>query len=95
VFDINRGRTEAQNLGFGYDIHSCLGAALARMESRIALEHLLDFVPEYTVDYDSLRRVSMTSVAGYANVRLRQLSSSELIERGRQIGQDPRRYVLR
>ena len=29
VFDINRDRSEAQNLGFGYGIHSCLGAALA------------------------------------------------------------------
>ena len=32
-FDIDRDRTEAQNMGFGYGIHSCLGAALARMES--------------------------------------------------------------
>ncbi|VCT91758.1 Putative cytochrome P450 123 [Mycolicibacterium hassiacum DSM 44199] len=29
AFDINRDRTEAQNLGFGYGIHSCLGAARA------------------------------------------------------------------
>jgi cytochrome P450 len=67
-FDINRDRTQAQNLGFGYGIHSCLGAALARMESAIALEHLLDVMPEFDVDYDNLRRVSMTSVSGYANV---------------------------
>ncbi|WP_319448740.1 MULTISPECIES: cytochrome P450 [unclassified Mycobacterium] len=71
VFDINRDRTEAQNLGFGYGIHSCLGAALARMESRIAIERLLDLMPEFTVDVDNLRRVSMTSVAGYANVPVR------------------------
>ena len=67
-FDINRDRTQAQNLGFGYGIHSCLGAALARMESAIALESLLDVMPEFEVDYDQLRRVSMTSVSGYANV---------------------------
>ena len=72
-FDINRDRTQAQNLGFGYGIHSCLGAALARMESAIALEHLLDFMPHYEVDYDGLRRVSMTSVAGYANVPVQVL----------------------
>jgi cytochrome P450 len=71
TFDINRGRTEAQNLGFGYGIHSCLGAALARMESTIALDYLLDFMPEYEVDYDNLRRVAMTSVNGYANVPVR------------------------
>ena len=62
VFDINRDRSEAQNLGFGYGIHSCLGAALARMESRIALDRLLDFMPDYEVDYPGLRRTAMTSV---------------------------------
>lgn len=71
VFDINRDRTEAQNLGFGYGVHSCLGAALARLESSIALNRLLDFMPNYEVDVDRLRRVSMTSVAGYANVPVR------------------------
>ncbi|OCB27273.1 cytochrome P450 [Mycobacterium intracellulare] len=71
VFDINRDRTEAQNLGFGYGIHSCLGAALARMESRLALERLLDFMPEYEVQYEGLRRTAMTSVNGYKNVPVR------------------------
>ena len=52
TFDIDRDRTQAQNLGLGYGIHSCLGAALARMESAIALEHLLDFMPRYEVDFD-------------------------------------------
>lgn len=77
TFDINRDRTEAQNLGFGYGIHSCLGAALARMESAIALEHLLEVMPEYEVDYDNLRRVSMTSVSGYANVPVRVKTMGE------------------
>jgi cytochrome P450 len=71
TFDINRDRTQAQNLAFGYGIHSCLGAALARMESAIALDHLLDFMPEFDVDYENLQRVAMTSVAGYSNVPVR------------------------
>lgn len=71
TFDINRDRTEAQNIGFGYGIHSCLGAALARLESTIALNCLLDFMPDYEVDYDNLQRVAMTSVNGYANVPVR------------------------
>ncbi|OBG27304.1 cytochrome [Mycobacterium alsense] len=71
TFDINRDRTEAQNLGFGYGIHSCLGAALARMESRIALDRLLDVLPWFEVASDELRRVSMTNVNGYANVPIR------------------------
>ncbi|MDO0975683.1 cytochrome P450 [Mycolicibacterium frederiksbergense] len=72
-FDIERDRTEAQNLGLGYGIHSCLGAALARMESVIALEKLLDFMPRYEVKWDGLQRVHMQNVAGYSHVPVRRL----------------------
>jgi cytochrome P450 len=73
TFDIERDRTQAQNLGLGYGIHSCLGAALARMESTIALEKLLDFMPRYEVDFSGLERVRMQNVAGYARVPVRVL----------------------
>jgi cytochrome P450 len=73
TFDIERDRTESQNLGLGYGIHSCLGAALARMESVIALEKLLDFMPRYEVDFAGLERVRMQNVAGYARVPVRIL----------------------
>ncbi|MCT7661184.1 cytochrome P450 [Mycobacterium deserti] len=66
--DIDRERKMGFNLAFGYGIHSCLGAALARMESRIALNALLDLVPEYEVDRDGLRRVAMSNVCGFSNV---------------------------
>jgi cytochrome P450 len=72
-FDIDRDRTEAQNLGLGYGIHSCLGAALARMESAIALEKMLDFMPRYEVQWDGLRRVQMQNVAGYSHVPVKVL----------------------
>ena len=71
TFDIDRNRTEAQNLGLGYGIHSCLGAALARMESAMALEKLLDFMPRYEVDWDGCRRVHMQNVIGWSNVPVR------------------------
>lgn len=73
AFDIERDRTEAQNLGLGYGIHSCLGAALARMESAVALEKLLDFMPRYEVRWDELRRVQMQNVAGYSHVPVKVL----------------------
>ncbi|MCV7173396.1 cytochrome P450 [Mycobacterium manitobense] len=73
TFDIDRDRTEAQNLGFGYGVHSCLGAALARMESAIALERLLDFMPRYEVIWDDCRRVAMQNVAGWSHVPVRVL----------------------
>jgi cytochrome P450 len=73
TFDIDRDRAQAQNLGLGYGIHSCLGAALARMESAIALEYLLDFMPRYDLDFDGLQRVNMQNVAGYQNVPVKVL----------------------
>ena len=68
TFDIDRDRTQAQNLGLGYGIHSCLGAALARMETALALEYLLDFMPRYEVDFSRLQRVAMQNVAGFSHV---------------------------
>jgi len=72
-FDIDRDRSEAQNMGFGYGIHSCLGAALARMETAIALDMLLDFMPRYEVDWANCKRVQMQNVAGWQNVPVRVL----------------------
>jgi cytochrome P450 len=73
TFDIDRDRTQAQNLGLGYGIHSCLGAALARMETALALEYLLDFMPRYEVDFSRLQRVAMQNVAGFSHVPVKVL----------------------
>lgn len=73
TFDIDRNRTEAQNLGFGYGIHSCLGAALARMETTIALKKLLEFMPRYEVDWEGCTRVHMQNVVGWKSVPARIL----------------------
>ena len=42
-FDIHRDI--GQHLTFGYGIHFCLGAALARMEGRVTLDEVLQRVP--------------------------------------------------
>jgi cytochrome P450 len=73
TFDITRDKAQSQNLGLGYGIHSCLGAALARLETTIALEHLLDFMPRYEVNFAGLQRVTMQNVAGYHNVPVKVL----------------------
>jgi cytochrome P450 len=68
-FDIDR--PPSLSLGFGYGIHSCLGAALARTESRLAIAELARRWPRHEVDESGLRRVHMSNVAGYANVPVR------------------------
>lgn len=65
-FDIERKPSVAIALGHG--VHACLGAALARMESRIAIEELMARWDRLDVDVEGLRRVHMSNVAGYANV---------------------------
>ncbi|MFY9921386.1 MAG: cytochrome P450 [Mycobacterium sp.] len=72
-FDIDRERKVGYNLNFGYGIHSCLGAALARMEGRLALNTLLDLIPRYDIDRSGLQRVHMTNVLGWCNVPVRAM----------------------
>ncbi|MCM3262078.1 cytochrome P450 [Paenibacillus lautus] len=48
VFNIHRNPNP--HLGLGSGIHYCMGSQLARMESRIALQTLLDRYPEYRRD---------------------------------------------
>lgn len=43
-FDIKR-RNAGKHISFGYGIHHCLGARLARLEGRIAIESLIERVP--------------------------------------------------
>jgi hypothetical protein len=43
------------------------------MESRIALEALLDVIPDYEVDRSGLSRVAMSNVSGWSNVPVRKL----------------------
>ena len=65
-FNIEREIPNA--LGFGYGIHFCLGASLARLESRIALEEFTRRFPRYTVDESRAVRVHMSNVHGYESV---------------------------
>jgi cytochrome P450 len=62
-FDIRRD--VGQHLAFGYGIHFCLGASLARLEGRIALDELLGRIPEWDVDLGRARLASTSTVWGW------------------------------
>jgi cytochrome P450 len=68
-FDIHRdiGRHQA----FGYGIHLCLGAALARLEGRVALDEVLTRFPEWEVDYDRAKRARTSTVRGWETLPVR------------------------
>jgi cytochrome P450 len=61
-------RPPSVSIAFGHGVHSCLGAALARMEARIAVEEIAKRWSRLEVDHAGLRRVQMSNVAGYSSV---------------------------
>jgi cytochrome P450 len=62
-FDIHRD--EGAHLTFGYGLHYCLGAALARLEGRVALDEVLDRFPDWEVDYESIELAPTSTVRGW------------------------------
>ncbi len=64
-FDIHR---RASHLSFGQGVHFCLGAALARMEARVALEEILNRWADWEVDYPNAIKAHTASVRGWAKL---------------------------
>jgi cytochrome P450 len=62
-FDIHRENTK--HVSFGIGAHYCLGAALARLEGRVALEELLKRFPEWEIDVDNARMASSPALRGW------------------------------
>lgn len=65
-FDIRR--EIGHHLAFGYGIHFCLGAALARLEGRVMLDELLNRFPDWTVDEDKAVRGRTSTVRGWESL---------------------------
>jgi cytochrome P450 len=65
-FDVRRQFDH--HVSFGHGIHFCIGAALARLEGRVALEETLRRMPSWTVDIDHAVRLHTSTVRGWVNV---------------------------
>ncbi|MEE3327903.1 MAG: cytochrome P450 [Myxococcota bacterium] len=57
-----------RHVSLGYGTHFCLGASLARLETRVALEETLARFPEWEVEWDRTEMVHTSTVRGYAKV---------------------------
>jgi cytochrome P450 len=67
----NIHRTMDHHLAFGYGVHFCLGAALARLEGRVALEEVLKRFPSWEVDWKNAVRAHTSTVRGWERLPVR------------------------
>jgi cytochrome P450 len=65
-FDVRRHIDH--HLSFGYGIHFCLGAALARLEGRVALDEVLQRFPTWEVDVDNAVQARTSTVRGWESL---------------------------
>jgi cytochrome P450 len=67
-FDIHRSDT--RHTTFGWGTHFCLGASLARLEARVALDEFLNRFSEWDYDTDHMRLAPTSTVRGWQELRL-------------------------
>jgi cytochrome P450 len=64
-------RENVRHLSFGYGIHFCLGASLARLEGCVALDEVLARWPEWEIDRDAAVMAHTSSVRGWKSLPAR------------------------
>jgi cytochrome P450 len=66
----NIRRPISQHLTFGIGSHYCLGAALARLEAKVAMEEFLSRFPTWDVDWEKASLSSTSTVRGWGTLPL-------------------------
>jgi cytochrome P450 len=61
-------RNIGRHLSFGYGLHFCLGASLARLEGRIALDEVLNRFPNWEIDWDNAVQARTSTVRGWESM---------------------------
>jgi cytochrome P450 len=64
-------RKNVRHLSFGYGVHFCLGASLARLEACVALEEVLSRWPDWEIDHGRAVMAHTSTVRGWKSLPAR------------------------
>lgn len=83
AYNIRRPQPLPQLASFGFGRHFCMGASLARLEARVAIEELVDRIANYELDDTGTKRVHSVNVRGFGSLpgtaRFRPTSHRRLV----------------
>ncbi|MGI9615642.1 MAG: cytochrome P450 [Acidimicrobiales bacterium] len=74
--DLRIDRPNPKPISFGHGIHHCLGAALTRLEMRIAIPAFLHAFGDYTIDEDSITWKQSNTLRGITHMTAQPKRSS-------------------
>ena len=69
-------RDTSGHLGFGFGIHFCLGASLARLEARVVLETLIPLLHDRALSADGGVRTDSYFTRGFTRLNLSRIPAA-------------------
>jgi cytochrome P450 len=66
----NIHRDNISHITFGKGVHYCLGANLARLEGRVAVDEMLNRWPEWDIDYETAKLAPTSTVRGWERLQV-------------------------
>jgi len=74
--EVDFDRSPNRHLAFGFGVHFCLGAKLARLEARVALEELVGAMPDFELACERVPRARSPLIRGLSGLPVRLLATS-------------------